>query len=841
VESYWDYFLIGTKDIETGQAVIFSTAPEIVGGHPIRDFRAWFDQQKTESIFQTINGHHYDNHMMRLGYDGETDPAVFKTKSEEIINGDEFIRPRKQVNDELHCDLLAMHGGMEQVAGSKEMAIKGNLKSVRESPVSFDAPTTTDDEKRSITHVYNEMDLQTIAWAFNASRKEIDARLSLMEKFPGINVLSEPDSSICDQIFRQYFCPTGKLIYPGTDRWTLDCAKLADKFVYHDPEAIALQARLRQVVMQFKRVEVVEKGRTKKKIEGPRFSEALMMGGYISFIFGKGGLHSKDEPGFYVSDDRRLIRELDFKSDYPHIILHHKLCPPHLPKAAFLRKLRELLDLRMAARDTDPVLSEGLKIACNSVFGKTGSAYSWLLDPPSLFSCTILGQLQILAMVDLLVAVPEHVEVLSVNTDSVTYRVAVEVDDVVMEACNELAAIHGQSLGWVQLGRIVRRDINNYIAVGIDGRIVKAKGAYQYRADKIKGKAVNQICIDAVQQFFINDTPIADTVMACTNITKFIDYRKTTKGYVLADDQGGQYGGVARWYIGLGGVHLDTLRVKDGSRSQVVAKGAVMVPDLPETMPDDVDYQHYIAVATAMVTDITDPPIKGSHTIPLAELSKVQRDLHFANSQTMAPDIAQCGDLTRYANDYAAVYKGNPRDSMKGVLLRKWWGSEGAMTHGDLLYCALALDEPVGYFTHGSKARNLEQMVEWIAHDISPFPKARSTEECANLALTWAKENVAPCKVRRKMKHTNAVIGSTYLNNEALQHFAKTRNEYKLACKIAAAMVKHLDDPEAVFIVGVINDVRAHVTKHPDLAEPQTVSRRLLDQARWDYYSTDLR
>jgi len=100
-------------------------------------------------------------------------------------------------------------------------------------------------------------------------------------------------------------------------------------------------------------------------------------------------------------------------------------------------------------------------------------------------------------------------------------------------------------------------------------------------------------------------------------------------------------------------------------------------------------------------------------------------------------------------------------------------------------------------------------------------------------------EHVEPAKRRRKMKHHAGIIGSTYLSNDSLRHFARTRNEYKLACHIAAGMVKHDDYPDAAFIAEIIGDVRNFVELQPALAEPQSARDRLRMQQRWDYFSSD--
>jgi hypothetical protein len=240
---------------------------------------------------------------------------------------------------------------------------------------------------------------------------------------------------------------------------------------------------------------------------------------------------------------------------------------------------------------------------------------------------------------------------------------------------------------------------------------------------------------------------------------------------------------------------------------------------------------------------VTDPNIRVSHVIPIGELNKTQRDQFFLNSKTITadPEITGGLDLSKLATDYAAICKGNPRDSMKTCLLRLWWQQEGLLSHGDLMWAALALDAPVGYFG-GSKARNLEQMVEWIATDVSPFPKPRSTEECVKLALAWAADNVERAVNSKMVMHHpgRLVIGSKYLTAEILAHFAKSGNEYRLACKITSRSVKYEDCPSAEFLVQVVEDIKAYVAgpNGDDLRKERTPFQARRDQDRWDYFSS---
>ena len=116
--------------------------------------------------------------------------------------------------------------------------------------------------------------------------------------------------------------------------------------------------------------------------------------------------------------------------------------------------------------------------------------------------------------------------------------------------------------------------------------------------------------------------------------------------------------------------------------------------------PSDVDFDHYVAKADKLIKEITEPEIKQKHTIPIAELSKAQRDRMEANKVGVA-DPARCAglELDRYHTDWTAVIHGNHHDTMLRLLRRLWVAQGGALSRGDLLWVCDQLDEAEGYST----------------------------------------------------------------------------------------------------------------------------------------------
>ena len=270
-------------------------------------------------------------------------------------------------------------------------------------------------------------------------------------------------------------------------------------------------------------------------------------------------------------------------------------------------------------------------------------------------------------------AVIEGAEVISANTDGLTIKVRRDRMDVVKNEMNRAAAHWDLALSWSDYRLIARRDVNNYLAVSAAGDKVKAKGAYGCDPTDLKKKAVNRIVVDAVRAYFMNQTPVADTIRGCRDVREFINYFKANAGWTIVDQAGTDHGRIARWYIGAAGVKLFKKKLETGALTQLEGATAVLLPDLPAVFPSDVDFDHYVAKADKLIKEITEPEIKHKHTIPIAELSAAQRDRMEANKVGVA-DPARCAglELDRYHTDWTAVIHGNHHDTMLRLLRRLW-------------------------------------------------------------------------------------------------------------------------------------------------------------------------
>lgn len=127
---------------------------------------------------------------------------------------------------------------------------------------------------------------------------------------------------------------------------------------------------------------------------------------------------------------------------------------------------------------------------------------------------------------------------------------------------------------------------------------VKLKGIFAKPG--LQKNPANEISVMAVVEFLTKGTPIHETVYGCKDIRRFVTVRTVAGG---ALDQDGEYLGKAiRWYYSRDVQGPLTTKKKGDMvpRSQ----GARPIMLLPDELPDDVDFDWYVAEAKSMLRDL---------------------------------------------------------------------------------------------------------------------------------------------------------------------------------------------------------------------------------------------
>jgi len=284
-----------------------------------------------------------------------------------------------------------------------------------------------------------------------------------------------------------------------------------------------------------------------------------------------------------------VLFEADVAGYYPSIILQQGVEPENM-RGNFLPVYQSIFDRRIAAkRSGDKATADTLKISLNGSFGKLGSKWSVLYAPNLMIQTTITGQLCLLMLIEMLECV--GVAVVSANTDGVVILAKKAdhgaVDQVVwdwqMATSYELEMTHYKS--------IHSRDVNNYIAVKIDG---STKGKGLFSSQSLSKNPDFPIIAEALSEHLSGGSDFRDVIRGCKDVTKFISVRKVTGGAKWRNELLGKS---VRFYYSNAVEQGEAITYVKTGNTVPKSNGAKPLMTLPSTAPSDIDLERYVGIA----------------------------------------------------------------------------------------------------------------------------------------------------------------------------------------------------------------------------------------------------
>lgn len=476
-----------------------------------------------------------------------------------------------------HIDIIEIPIGQ---ASLKIYGGRIHTKKMQDLPI--DPNALIKDSERALMREYCANDTQVTGELFDNLKGQIDLRKEMTAQY-GINLNSKSDAQIAEAIIKsELYEQTGEHYRP----------KQYDAnytFSYRNPNIILFKTQVLWDIFDqliYETFTLKDNG----SVELPKWlTEPITISG-ASYQMGIGGLHSRETAQHIKSGDGFHLSDFDVASYYPSIILQQRLFPESMGKS-FLDLYQGIVKKRITAKHTgDKVTADTLKIVLNGSFGKFGSKYSALYSPQLLLQTTITGQLSLLMLIEELEL--NDIRVVSANTDGiVTYYHKSQIPALQEILFNwEIATSY--TLEQTDYREIASRDVNNYIAVKLDGK-TKCKGCFGEAS--MSKNPDGLIIYESVAQFIAKGTPIEKTISQCTDITKFVTVRRVTGGALF----NGEYLGKAvRFYHSndFSLADLSLVYAKNGNKVPV-SQGCRPLMELPDELPDDIDYSYYISKA----------------------------------------------------------------------------------------------------------------------------------------------------------------------------------------------------------------------------------------------------
>jgi hypothetical protein len=547
--------------------------------------------------------------------------AKIAQKAADVIhdaNFDVFPEYRESELAYKQIDLFTLnhYNNKNRMVSLKRLEFEMDLENIEEMPVHHTKINMTADE-RQLTRDYCKNDVMATYEFYKVTigdcehplykgNNQIELRLDIQEEF-GIPCLNYSDSKIGDEMIKKYYCLEKKIDYSNLPKKGFFRKEvkvkhcIADYVTFITPELKAFHKRIKQMTFGLQ----------------DEFKETINF--YDNaYTFAKGGLHTENSPKIFEADDDHLIIDWDVSSYYPAIIINNGKYPYHLGKeflAGYKKMFEKRLELKPLAKKDKRIkgIVGALKLAVNSVYGKSSDMQNWIYDRQLTMFTTITGELSLLMLIEQYEL--RGIRVISANTDGVTIMIKKDQLEIMKAINTWWQDLTSYELERTDYQKIIFSTVNDYIAIKTDGEI-KKKGDFLTDFELHKNKSARVVPI-ALEQYFVNNIPIDDTIRSHNNVYDFCLRQKASKdfhyeGINRSTGNKTVYNKLIRYYVSNKGEKL--LKVKNPECqtdapdiAQVEAGEWVMCVCnylTPSHPLDNINYEYYIERANKIVHKI---------------------------------------------------------------------------------------------------------------------------------------------------------------------------------------------------------------------------------------------
>jgi hypothetical protein len=506
-------------------------------------------------------------------------------KANEIAKGYGFklfkLQPRQ------HIDLI----NVCPLKGSLKL-YGARLHSKRIQELPFPDNLDLDDWQIPIVQEYNCNDLDVTEQIYHFCKERLQLREAISIEY-NEDLMSKSDAQMAEVVIPKEVAklngkwPKKPEIEPGT------------AYRYSCPQYLKYATKpLQDLLSKVKRAEFVVQDNG--KIALPEELKTAVKIGSSVYRLGIGGLHSSEEEIGYEANETHTLSDRDMVSYYPNILINNGLYPIALGPN-FLTVFKGFKSQRVIAkRNKDFTKDKGLKIFINGMSGKLSDEWSKMYSPDLTIQMTVTGQLTLLLFIEILEC--NGFKVISANTDGIVIYHRRDEQEKLNYWIKFFEQLTGFETENTEYTKYYARDVNAYFAVKTN-KEVKVKGPYSevgsQSGTQLDNNPVNLICSDAIKLFLAKGKPIEETIRECKNITRFVTVRNVKGG---AHKDGEYLGKVVRWAY-YKGMHGTINYVLTGNKVPDT-DGAMPLQDLPESFPENIDYNRYISIAKDMLYDI---------------------------------------------------------------------------------------------------------------------------------------------------------------------------------------------------------------------------------------------
>lgn len=529
-----------------------------------------------------FNNLQFDNHVLKALMLAK-DVKTAKAKSDDIIAGN---AGRK--NERLAPKDLDVLGILDRKGSLKIFECRLGLPRVLESPIGFDSEITPRTAKAVKDYCHTDILATWALWNDKTTQDKAKVKAQASEVY-GQPLTSASESEIASMVLQAEIKKLlGLDTFSRMDQFRKPCENFCGS----------------EIINQTIRFEKPELQELLAKAAAFRFGQdyfkaSLAMAG-LTINIGQGGMHSVGKTAIITSlADGQAIIDHDVSSYYPNIIMAEGIAPEGL-ETAFLTVYRSILASRLTAKKAgDKATANCYKIILNSTYGKFGDRSSWLYNPKNEMRVTLNCQFRLLQLIEKIALV--QIEILQINTDGVLcFCKTVQEQSRLKQIVTDWQAMTGLEMEETRYGKLVMKDVNNYVAQYDKGGGYKEKGIFQSELNLFGGGAVPLVLASAVRRFFFDGQKVEETVANAESLLDFCLFAKRERWF--ADGITGLQPKVNRWIWGKGVNNV--LKSVTGQAERTDDYNVVLANDLASIGKERLDLARYIQAAQNLIESV---------------------------------------------------------------------------------------------------------------------------------------------------------------------------------------------------------------------------------------------
>lgn len=351
IECLPNYFLVGFKSPETGLTLQFEAF-----GTSARLSDQDIQSIKTIMEFNTtfgFNSNKYDIPMIFYALQGVSCIDLQAASSQLIVGRESIYNLQKRLN--IQIPIMLDHFDICEPSPAVMISLKAygtRLGSKKLWEFFVDPNAMIDRSTADEIKKYNVNDLDVTIDLYNAIKDRIDLRIEMSEQY-GVDLRSKSDAQIAEAVIISELHKLGKTAIRPELPPNYTCRYTAPSYISFQSEQ--LKAILQEV--QSINYTLAENGSLQMPDE---LAKKTILIGSTAYKLGIGGLHSQEKCLVVESNETHVMRNADFASYYPFIILTNKLAPLHLGQD-FLTTYRTIVERRLEAKKRQQEIQKEIK------------------------------------------------------------------------------------------------------------------------------------------------------------------------------------------------------------------------------------------------------------------------------------------------------------------------------------------------------------------------------------------------------------------------------------------------------------------------------------------------